>query len=124
MVANLEFTENDTEEEREMKLRIVEVYNRRLNERYKRREFAIQRNLFDFKQETPFDRFRSQREKEIENMLRPFARFNSPESHKKLVEQTIHVRNMKLLLLQLQDYKLKGFKSLSEIEESIKQKEK
>ncbi len=47
MLAQLQFTENNTVEEEQLKLKIIEEYNRRLDERIKRREFVIEHRLLD-----------------------------------------------------------------------------
>jgi transcriptional adapter 2-alpha len=41
--------ENDTEEEIELKKKILEIYNKRLDERNKRKDFVVERGLLDIR---------------------------------------------------------------------------
>ena len=50
VVADMEFTELDTEEDRRHKLRTFAIYNERLDERERRRNFLLSRNLIKVKQ--------------------------------------------------------------------------
>lgn len=45
----MEFNDDDTEAEREMKFRLIDIYNHKLDERIKRKEFVINRGLLDLK---------------------------------------------------------------------------
>ena len=45
----MEFNDDDTEEEREMKFRLIDIYNKKLTERIKRKEFVISRKILDTK---------------------------------------------------------------------------
>ena len=45
----MEFNEDDTEEEKDMKFKLIDIYNHKLTERIRRKEFVISRNLLDLK---------------------------------------------------------------------------
>ena len=47
MLADLEFKDDDTPEEIELKFRIIENYNKRLDERQKRYQFTIDHHILD-----------------------------------------------------------------------------
>lgn len=49
LLADMEFFEDDTEEEIIMKESILNLYNRKLDERIKRKKFVIERGLLDVK---------------------------------------------------------------------------
>lgn len=68
-----------------MKYKILDIYNARLDERIKRKNFVIERGLLDLKKQSLLDKERTKEEKEIYNMMKVFARFSSPEEHEKLV---------------------------------------
>lgn len=42
-----------------MKFRIIEIYNLKLNERIRRKEFVISRKLLDLKEQTRLDKTRT-----------------------------------------------------------------
>jgi transcriptional adapter 2-alpha len=56
-------------------MKIFDIYNARLDERIKRKKFVIERNLLDFQKQSMIEKSRTKEEKEIYNLLRPFARF-------------------------------------------------
>ena len=48
LLSEMNFTEEDTKEELTIKYSILEIYNKRLQEREKRKNFLIERNKLDF----------------------------------------------------------------------------
>ena len=51
MLAEMEFSPDDHPSERELKLQVIGIYNHKLDERNRRKEFVIERGLIDFKQQ-------------------------------------------------------------------------
>ena len=68
-----------------MKYRMIEIYNQRLSERIRRKEFVISRGLLDHKIQNHFDKTRNKEEKEMYALMKVFARFQTPEEHTRLV---------------------------------------
>ena len=60
-----------------MKYRLIDIYNHKLDERLKRKEFVITRGLLDLKEQMRLEKNRTKEEKEIYNMMKVFARFSS-----------------------------------------------
>ena len=81
LLAELEFNPDDSEEELRMKHRMIDIYNQRLNERIRKKEFVISRGLLDPKEQARLDKTRSKEEKDIANILKVFSRFHSPQDH-------------------------------------------
>lgn len=108
--------DNDTEEEVELKKKILDIYNKRLDERNKRKDFVVQRGLLDIRKQNQLDRLRTKDEREIYNMLKPFARFHSEEEHEKLVKNIVKERNIRKRIEELMAYKKLGLTTFSEIE--------
>lgn len=75
LLAEMEFNDDETPEEYDLKMKIFDIYNARLDERIKRKKFVIERNLLDFQKQSMIEKSRTKEEKEIYNLLRPFARF-------------------------------------------------
>jgi transcriptional adapter 2-alpha len=65
------------------------------------------------------DRTRTKEEKEIYNMLKPFARFHTEEEHENLIKNIVKERNIRKRIEELMAYKKLGLKSISEIEVHI-----
>lgn len=62
-----------------MKFRLIDIYNHKLTERIKRKEFVISRKLLDIREQMRLDKARTKEEKEVHNLMKVLARFNSPE---------------------------------------------
>lgn len=69
----------DTEEDEQLKFNLLELYNRRIKERIKRREFLIGRNKLDLEQTLQDFSQMSQMEKEIRFDLMKVERFFTKE---------------------------------------------
>ena len=111
----MEFNEDDSEEEKFMKFRLMDIYNEKLTERLRRKEFVISRKLLDLKEQMRLDKTRSKEEKEIYNMMKVFARFSTPEEHEDLVQGIILEKQIRSRLASLKDLKRKGFRSLADL---------
>lgn len=116
LLAEMEFTEDDTPAEIELKFKVLDIYNARLDERIKRKKFVIERNLLDFKKQYQQDRTRTKEEKEIYNLMKVFARFNTAEDHEKLVQGIIQERQLRARIEELRHYSKIGLKTFEEVE--------
>lgn len=96
----MEFNDDDSEEEKRMKFRLIDIYNHKLTERIRRKEFVISRKLLDVKEQTRLEK-RTKEEKEIHNMMKIFARFSTPEDHDKLVQGIIKEKQIRQRLEDL-----------------------
>jgi len=81
LLADMEFFDEDTEEQIQLKNSVIELYNSRLDERIRRKKFVIERGLLDLKRTQKHERKRSKEEREIINSMKIFARFNTEEEH-------------------------------------------
>lgn len=124
LLAEMEFNDDDTEEERNMKYKLLDIYNYKLNERIKRKEFVISRQLLDIKYQTQLEKNRTKDEREIYNMMKVFARFNTPEDHEKLVEGIIKEKQLRQRIEELRQYKKLGLKNFAQVEEFLEEKRK
>ncbi len=102
-----------------MKFNLIDIYNKRLTERIRRKEFVISRKLLDLKEQLRLDKTRSKEEKEIYNMMKVFARFSSPEEHEQLVQGILKEKQIRARLEELKDIKKKGFRSIAELNSEL-----
>jgi transcriptional adapter 2-alpha len=65
------------------------------------------------------DKTRTKEEKEIYNMMKVYARFNSPETHDRLVQDIIKEKQMRQRLEELKEMKRRGVRTLGEIEDEL-----
>jgi transcriptional adapter 2-alpha len=59
------FVEGEHATETELKLKIIEIYNSRLDERERRKAFVIERGLLDYKRLLAVERRRPREEREV-----------------------------------------------------------
>ena len=119
LLADMEFFDDDTPENIELKNNVIELYNARLDERIRRKKFVIERGLLDLKKIQKSERKKSKEEREIINQMKIFARFNTEEQHQKLVNTLLKERLLKEVIEQLRFFKSKGLTTLDQIEKFI-----
>lgn len=66
-ICEMEFNDDDTEEEIQLKFKVLEYYNARLDERIRRKKFVIDRGLLDLKKIQKQEKKRSKEERDIIN---------------------------------------------------------
>ena len=118
-LADMEFRVDDNAAERELKLRMLQLYNRKLDLREERKKFILSYGLL-----FPKEKKRSKEEKEVFNNLKPFARFHSPEEHEQLIKQLTEEQRIRKRIDQLQIYRSHGIRTLSEAEKWEAEKKK
>ncbi|WOL07682.1 transcriptional adapter ADA2 isoform X2 [Canna indica] len=120
-LADMEFKENDSETERELKLRVLHIYLSRLDERKRRKEFILERNLI---YPNPLEKELSNEDREIYNRLKVFMRFLSQEEHEELVKIVIEERKIRRRIQELQECRAAGCRTLAEAKAYTEQKRK
>jgi transcriptional adapter 2-alpha len=65
------------------------------------------------------DKTRTKEEKEIYNIMKVFARFNTPEDHDKLVQGIIKEKQIRQRIAELKELKGKGFRTLGDVEDEL-----
>jgi len=110
ILMDMAFTEEDTQVEKELKLRILEIYNRKLDERIFRKNFIKERNLFDKKER----RKNKELAKELYERIRVFARVITKEENEQFINGLIAERNLRKRIEELKEYRRHGFHTLEE----------
>lgn len=124
ILADMEFLEDDHPTERELKLRMIDIYNAKLDERERRKKFAIERGLLDYQQHIQLEKKRTKEERDLVASIRPFARFHSAEEHDELVGGLLAAMKLRKRIAQLQEYRKNGIRTLEEGEEYEREKAK
>jgi len=114
LLADMTFEDEEPEADVELKLQVIRVFNRKLDEREKRKDFVVSRGLLDYKRVLAAERKRPRDERDIISRLRPFARFHSAEQHAKLIDSIIATKRLKERIDQLMYYRSIGFLNISD----------
>ena len=116
ILADMEFSHHDTPEDRELKMKVIGIYNSKLDEREKRKRFLIERNLLNFRQKQLEDAIRPADERDLVNRMRLFARFHGAQEHEKFIENMLKAKRLRKEIAKLQMYRRMGFTSLVDAE--------
>lgn len=109
MLADMEFKPEDTKQERELKVKVLQIYNSKLDARAERKRFIVERGLLEHREKK-----RTKEERQIEESMRVFARFHSKEEHEAFVEGLINEMRLRNRIQQLQTWRLAGCRTLAE----------
>jgi transcriptional adapter 2-alpha len=116
-LAEMEFRENDTEEDVQMKLRMIEIYNSRLQERARRKQFILERNLLNVKKQQNVEKKRSQYERDLHGTMRIFARFLTSTEYDVLLEGLAAEHRIRTRITELKEYRRNGIHTIAEGED-------
>mmetsp|Transcript_37358 Transcript_37358/g.72988 ORF Transcript_37358/g.72988 Transcript_37358/m.72988 type:complete len:510 (-) Transcript_37358:136-1665(-) len=116
----------DTEQDKELKMKILEAYNWKLEERIRRKSFILERNLLDYKKQHSQERRRTKDERELWQHMRQFARFWPQEEHEEYMRGLILERKIRKRIEQLQTFRRAGLHNFADadaFEDAKKKKE-
>ena len=116
LIQDMEFSPSDPVEERELKIKVLKIYNSRLEERERRKQFLIDRNLLDYRKKLEEDNKLPADERDLVNRLRLFARFHSAEEHEEFIQNVLKAKRLRKEISKLQMYRRMGFTSLADAE--------
>ncbi|XP_073021986.1 transcriptional adapter ADA2-like isoform X1 [Primulina eburnea] len=119
LLADMEFKETDTNAECELKLRVLHIYSKRLNERKRRKDFILERNLL---YPDPFEKDLTLEEKELSHRYRVFMRYHSKDEHDELLRSIIEEQRILKRIEGLQEARAAGCRTSAEAEIYIEQK--
>ncbi|XP_057431057.1 transcriptional adapter ADA2a [Lotus japonicus] len=119
VLADMEFKDTDTEAECETKLRVLHIYSKRLDERKRRKNFILERNLLC---PDPFEKSLSPEELQICQRYKVLMRFQSDEQHRELLKNIIEEHRLVKRIQDLQEARLAGCVTAAKAQEFIEHK--
>lgn len=119
LLADMEFKETDTEEEHDLKLRVLRIYSKRLDERKRRKDFILDRNILH---PSPFRKELSQEEKDLCRRYDIFMRFHSKEEHEELLKTVVSEYRILKRIQELKEARAAGCRSSTEADRYLEQK--
>ena len=115
-LADMEFLPGDLDKDKQLKLAVLEIYNGKLEERQRRKEFIKERNLHDYRKNQEEDAKMPRDERDLVRRMRLFERFHHPEEHKKFLDDILKAKKLRKEIAKLQMYRRLGITSLAEAE--------
>ncbi|XP_027932094.1 transcriptional adapter ADA2a-like isoform X3 [Vigna unguiculata] len=105
VLADMEFKNTDTEAEHQMKLHVLHIYSKRLNERKRRKHFVLERELL---YPDPFEKSLLPEELQICQHYKVFMRFHSKEQHQDFLKNIIEELRLVRRIQDLQEARIAG----------------
>lgn len=115
-LADMEFLPGDLPEDKKLKLQVLQIYNEKLDEREKRKNFILSRNLHDYRKNQEADAKLPRDERDLVRRMRLFERFHSPEEHKQFLDDILKAKRLRKEIAKFQMYRRIGITSLVEAE--------
>lgn len=123
-IADMEFTQADTPQEKHLKLQVLDIYYQKQEEREKRKKFIMTRNLYDYRKFIEDEEKIPADERDLVHRLRLFERFHTPEEHKQFITDIIKAKRLRKEIATLQMYRRIGIRTLLEAEKYELDKER
>ncbi|GLT76642.1 hypothetical protein SLA2020_482920 [Shorea laevis] len=121
LLADMEFRDSDTEEEHELKLRVLHIYNKRLDERKRRKDFILERNLLH---PNPFFKDLSPEEIALCRTYDVFMRFHSKEEHEDFLKTIVNEHRILKRIQELKEARAAGCRTSAEAYRYLEQRRK
>lgn len=116
VLADMEFTSSDSPQDRQLKIQIIEMYNAKLDERERRKQFLLSRGLVDYRKNQKADEELPRDERDLVRRMRLFERLHTPEEHAKFISDILKAKRLRKEIAKLQMYRRMGITSLAEAE--------
>jgi hypothetical protein len=116
VLADMEFTVGDLPQDRDLKIKVIQIYNAKLDERERRKNFLLSRGLLDYRKNQQADAKLPRDERDLVRRMRLFERLHTPEEHKHFIDDIIKAKRLRKEIAQLQMYRRIGMQTLAEAE--------
>lgn len=116
VLADMEFSPNDLPQDRELKIKVIQIYNSKLDERERRKNFLLSRGLLDYRKNQLADAKLPRDERDLVRRMRLFERLHTPEEHKLFIGDILKAKRLRKEIAQLQMYRRIGIQTLAEAE--------
>eukprot|EP01113_Clastostelium_recurvatum_P029973 TRINITY_DN3631_c0_g1_i3.p1 TRINITY_DN3631_c0_g1~~TRINITY_DN3631_c0_g1_i3.p1 ORF type:complete len:584 (+),score=187.76 TRINITY_DN3631_c0_g1_i3:68-1819(+) len=116
-IANMVFDEDELPEDRELKLKVCEVYHQKLVERLRRQNFILEHGLLDFRKLQQSERRKSKDERAVLNAMKPFLQLMDKRDHDDACRGALVERQIRRRIEKLQYYRQNGVHTLVEADQ-------
>lgn len=116
IISELDFRDDDSPEDTARKLQLIKIYNRRLDERLRRRAFVLERGLVNVKGRQGFDKRRGAGEREMVGKLRVFARYLAQDDFEALADGLSVEGRLRARIAELQNYRSMGLRTFQQVD--------
>jgi transcriptional adapter 2-alpha len=122
-VKDMVFNDDDTQEEIDLKLMVLDIYNARLDRRMERKKLIFERRWLDFKRMQSMERKRQKEEREIYNKTRVFCRLQTESDYDTFVKGLIKEQQLRDRISTLQEWRQAGLTTIKQGEQYEREKQ-
>lgn len=115
-IADMEFFRNESESDRKLKLRVLQIYNNKLEERERRKKFIISRRLYDYTARQQELEKLPRDERDLVLRMRLFERHHTVSEHQQFIASLLKAKRLRKRIAKLQMYRRMGIKTLADAE--------
>ena len=115
-IGDMEFLPTDSEEDRQLKLKVLAIYDAKLDKRESRKKFIISRKLWDYRRLHQDFEALPRDERDLVLRMRLFERFHTPQEHNIFIADILKAKRLRKEIAKLQMYRRIGIRTLVEAE--------
>ncbi|CAN6666318.1 transcriptional adapter 2 [Trichomonascus vanleenenianus] len=113
-VKDMVFEPEDNEQDIELKLTVLDIYNSRLTARAERKRAIFKHKLLNFRKNAAIEKKRSKEERDLMNKVRPFARIMTDKDFDDFSESVMSEFHTRRRIAELQEYRRAGLRNLDQ----------
>ncbi|KAI8646024.1 hypothetical protein BD408DRAFT_480272 [Parasitella parasitica] len=122
-VKDMVFNDDDTEEEVDLKVMVLDIYNSRLDRRMERKNLIFERRWLDFKRMQAIERKRQKEERDIYNKTRVFCRLQTEADYDMFVKGLVKEQQLRDRITTLQEWRQAGLTTVKQGEQYEREKQ-
>jgi transcriptional adapter 2-alpha len=122
-VKDMVFNDDDTPEEIDLKVMVLDIYNSRLDRRMERKNLIFERRWLDFKRMQAVERKRQKEEREIYNKTRVFCRLQTEADYELFVKGLVKEQQLRDRIATLQEWRQAGLTTIRQGEQYEREKQ-
>ncbi|KAI9308086.1 hypothetical protein BJ944DRAFT_260887 [Cunninghamella echinulata] len=107
-IKDLAFYEDDDNEDTQLKLTMLDIYNSRLDRRMECKQFIFERHWLHFKSQRASERKKSKIEKKINQETKVFCRLQTAADYKAFVQGLVKEQELRERIHKLQEWRCKA----------------
>jgi len=114
VIRDIIFEDDDEPQDKELKQKVLELYNKKLDERIRLRRFILDNGLLDYKKIQQQDRRRPKEDRELYNNMRVFLQVLPRKEYDELLVGLVKERQLRRRIEVLQNWRKQGVKTIAE----------
>lgn len=114
VIRDITFDDDDEPNDKELKQKVLELYNKKLDERVRLRKFILDNNLLDYKRIQQHDRRRPKEDRDLYNKMRVFLQVLPRKEYDELLVGLVKERQLRRRIEVLQNWRKQGVKTVAE----------